>query len=178
VAEQLERDYECERCGIRAIVIVEGQRVRTPFRRRANRRGPRLDDELGTQDDASQTLGLTACPGCGRRPGFALGWSVLRTIACGIGGAVASLYVGPSLFWIAFGLATGAATGAAIELRRWRSAGRVRVIRELRPPHHLPLPTAIATRALPVPMPEPRPAPKPAPPLPPPDPAGGPRLLK
>jgi len=154
MAEELERNYECPRCGVRAVVVVEAEASRSPWRRTEERLGP---DGMARQDDATSALGLARCPSCRERPKAALLWSSLRVVSYGIGAIVAYGLLGvvvggrmrfrnlSMLFQYApviFGVAGVVAT--MIEIRRWGAAGKIRVIQELRPAIEKALPKATA----------------------------------
>ena len=49
---ELERNYTCEHCGMRAIVVIEAQAM----------------DAMAREQDANSSLGLVKCPSCGQRP--------------------------------------------------------------------------------------------------------------
>jgi hypothetical protein len=154
MAEELERNYECPRCGMRAVVVVEAEASRSPWRRTEERLGA---DGLARQDDATSALGLVRCPSCRERPRGALVWSALRVVTYGIGAIFAYGLLGVAvggrvrfrslsmLFEYApviFGVAGVIAT--MIEIRRWGAAGKIRVIQELRAPIEKTLPRAQA----------------------------------
>jgi hypothetical protein len=154
MADELERHYECPRCGMRAVVVVEAEASRSPWRRTEERLGA---DGLARQDDATSALGLARCPSCHERPAGALLWSSLRVVTYSIGAIVAYGLIGvviggrmrfrslTMLFEYApviFGVAGVVAT--MIEIRRWGAAGKMRVIQELRAPIEKTLPRAQA----------------------------------
>jgi DNA-directed RNA polymerase subunit RPC12/RpoP len=188
---ELERNYECPRCGMKAIVVVRGERSMTPWQRGTEASvSLSIEDGMRRQDDATKTLGLVSCPSCSRRPALALVWSGLRVIGCGIGAAFVVLMGTRGRLLLAYLpllFVGGCAIGVAIEARRWHAAGKIVVLRMISGPP----PKAVATRkALPVAKPAP-PAPPPPPPPPitpsapverdlplPADPSQGPRFLK
>lgn len=182
MAAELERNYLCEHCGLRAIVVVEAQAM----------------NAMAREADANSSLGLVKCPGCDRRPRAAMISSATRIALWSIGGAIAFWFVGVALtpgrlgdvrtLWILEPLVLVLAGGFAlvIEIRRWEAAGRARVVRTIgvQPDKELPKAKAIVRARPPMPAPAPAPAPVPAPivvarELPPPSPPGeGPRFLK
>ena len=190
---ELERNYECPHCGMKAIVVVRGERSLTPFQKRTESTvSLSIEDGMRRQDDATKTLGLVACPSCGRRPALAPLWSALRVLGVGIGAVFATM-VGTRrvyLFWryVPFIFVIGLGIGAWFEVRRWHAAGKIVVVRMISGPP----PKAVAIdRPAPPKKLEPAPPPKkvepakiePAPvierDLPPPaDPSQGPRFLK
>ena len=183
MAAELERNFTCEHCGLRALVVIEAQAM----------------DELAREEDANSTLGLMKCPGCERRPRAAMRSSALRIALWSIGAAVLFWFVGYALtpgrlgdyqtLWTLEPLVLVLAGGLAFtyELRRWDAAKRARVLKTQGPLPEKELPKAIAKvpRARTASVPPPAPAPLVAPiiveerELPPPaDPSQGPRFLK
>lgn len=181
---ELERNYECPHCGMKAIVVVRGERALTPFQKRTSSTASlSIDDGMRRQDDATRTLGLVACPSCGRRPRFALVWSALRAIGVGIGAVFVSVLGSRAYYtwsWVPIVFAGGCGLGAVIEVRRWGAAGKMIVLRMISGP---PPKARALDKPAPPPAPKQLPAPAPAPlvarDLPPPaDPSKGPSFLK
>ena len=139
MAAELERNFTCEACGLRALVVIEAQAM----------------DPMSREEDANSTLGLVKCPGCGHRPRAAMRSSALRIAAWSIGGAVLFWFVGYALtpgrlgdyqtLWTLEPLVMVLAGGVAFtfELRRWEAAGRARVIETKGPLPAQELPKAI-----------------------------------
>jgi transcription elongation factor Elf1 len=181
MAQDLERDFDCVRCGAHAVAVVAAANTRTPF-------GVLTDVKLGRHDamvlqhDATSTLGLVRCPVCGQRSPFAVLVSIARIVGCAIGGLFASLlfarvsFIHPAIVLTL--IAIFALLGFAYEVRRWLASRRVRFDR-IKPGTGLPI--AIA-RVVPPALGEPPPveplrtaAPEPIDRA---DDASGPRFLK
>jgi hypothetical protein len=200
---ELDRNYECPRCGIRAIVVVEAEASMSPWRRFESR--AISPDGMARQDDATRSLGLVRCPSCNQRPPLALVWSALRVLGYAIGAVLVYSILGSATVarvWrlrlpfeyipVVFGAAGVIAT--MIEIRRWGAAGKARIVRVIAAPVERALPVAKARRVR-APSPSPAVAPRPAaapvkdalakpaapaapPSSPPPAPGDGPRFLK
>lgn len=147
MAGELERDFECPHCKVRAIVAVDVEAAMTPWERlEAGRLS--LANNMATQDDATRTLGLVRCPRCGARPPMALLWSSLRVVGYTFGAMLAFLIVfrwalGLLPIWT-LGLAGAAAlvAGIAVEIRRWGAAAKIRILRMRDPAPERALPVA------------------------------------
>jgi hypothetical protein len=136
---ELERNYECPRCGMRALVAVDGRGAS------AERRDA----------DANAVLAMAACPRCYERPGGVVGKAALRIALLSIGAAVAFWMVVATLLlhrldqlgdlWALEPVVLLATAGwlAAVELRRWRAGARLTIVRE-RAPAPDGLPRAVA----------------------------------
>jgi hypothetical protein len=162
VAGELERDYECPHCKVRAIVAVDVEATMTPWERLEAGRLARAGD-MATQDDATRTLGLVRCPQCGARPPMALLWSSLRVVGYTLGSVLVMLVllrwaIGLVPIWT-FGVGTVAAgvAGVAVEVRRWRAAAKIRIVRmrEPAPERSLPVATVVKGGAEPAPTSQP-----------------------
>ncbi len=157
MAAELERNYTCEHCGLRALVVIEAEAM----------------DPMAREEDANSTLGLIRCPGCRHRPRAAMRSSAARIALWSIGAAVLFWFVGYALtpgrlgdyqtLWTLEPLVLVLAAGLAFtyELRRWDAAGRARVIETKGPLPEKELPKAIAkvprARTASVPPPPPPP---------------------
>jgi hypothetical protein len=138
MAAELERNYTCERCGLRAIVVLEAQAM----------------NAMAREDDANSAVGLVRCPGCERRPRAAMISSAARIALWSIGAAIAFWFVGYALTPGRLGdyqtlwtlepliLVLAASLAIVIEIRRWEAAGRARVVRTVGPLPERDLPKA------------------------------------
>jgi len=104
-------------------------------------------DGMAQQDDASASLGLARCPVCQERPRGALLKSALRVVGYSIGSVFAYamlgyVFGGPvrirafrlPLQLIPMVIGCAALIAVAIELRRWRAAGTIRIVRIVETP--------------------------------------------